>query len=343
MSTPSKKKTKKVTPLPKGKSLIRQTSIKKSASPRKRIPTEKGPSGKPVKKVVAEVIDDLDRPVSSTTTALAATDSFTQYLAEIRKYPLLTREQELELTKQYYETKDPLIAQALVTANLRFVVKVAAEYSRFGAKMIDLVQEGNLGLMHAVRDFNPYRGVRLITYAVWWIRGYIQEYLMKQYSLVKIGTTHNRKKLFYQLEKQKKELETLGINPDPKLIAARLGVTEDEVSEMSQRLAERDLSLDQAISPDSSEKRVSFQKSTTEPPDENLSKKEELMRLREKIENLRPSLNEREKILLEERLLSDDPLTLQEIGEKYKITREAVRQAESRLMEKIKELYLKDF
>ncbi|MCE3010069.1 MAG: sigma-70 family RNA polymerase sigma factor, partial [Proteobacteria bacterium] len=116
--------------------------------------------------------------------SITTSDPVQLYLAEIRKYPLLTKEQEAELAKKYYETKDPKAAQALVTANLRFVVKVAAEYSKFGARLIDLIQEGNMGLMHAVREFNPYKGVRLITYAVWWIRGYIQEYLMKQYSLV---------------------------------------------------------------------------------------------------------------------------------------------------------------
>ncbi len=299
------------------------------------------------KKVVAEVVDeseiqaDENLPALGPSGALTSTDPFTQYLAEISKYPLLTKEQEQVLARKYYETKDPKAAQALVTANLRFVVKVAVEYSKFGAKMIDLVQEGNMGLMHAVRDFNPDKGVRLITYAVWWIRGYIQEYLMKQYSLVKIGTTHNQKKLFYQLEKQRRQLESLGIRPDVKMIASRLGVSEDEVNEMSQRIGGRDVSLDQPSDSSNSWSMKDFQKSTATAPDEELSRLEELDRLKKRIAALRPTLNEREKILLEERLLADDPLTLQEIGEKYKITREAVRQAEVRLMNKIKELYLK--
>ena len=138
--------------------------------------------------------------------AIKSSDPLVMYLNEIRKYPLLTREQEADYAKKYFETKDPEIAQRLVKHNLRFVVKVAAEYSKFGAKMIDLIQEGNIGLMHAVREFNPYKGVRLITYAVWWIRGYIQEYMMKQYSLVRIGTTQNQKKLFYNLQKEKEKL-----------------------------------------------------------------------------------------------------------------------------------------
>ena len=129
------------------------------------------------------------------------TDPLTLYLSEVRKYPVLTREQELELAKKYYDTKDPVLAQTLVKSNLRFVVKIAAEYAKFSSKLIDVIQEGNVGLMHAVKEFNPYKGNRLITYAVWWIRGYIQEYLMRQFSMVRIGTTANQRKLFYQLQR----------------------------------------------------------------------------------------------------------------------------------------------
>ena len=139
------------------------------------------------------VVPNLQRSVSTTH------DPLTLYLNEIRKYPLLTKEQESELAKKYYETKDPKLAQTLVKSNLRFVVKVAAEYAKFSSKLIDVIQEGNVGLMHAVKEFNPYKGNRLITYAVWWIRGYIQEYLMRQFSMVRIGTTANQRKLFYQL------------------------------------------------------------------------------------------------------------------------------------------------
>ena len=192
---PTKKPTKKTSAKPARKAVVKRAT--------------------PVRSVVAELVDEKHKPRTAThesdiddsgditldSKAIATTDPVSMYLAEIRKYPLLTREQEEELAKKYYETKDPLMAQAMVTANLRFVVKVAADYSRFGARMIDLIQEGNMGLMHAVREFNPYKGVRLITYAVWWIRGYIQEYLMKQYALVKIGTTQNQKKLFYQGQK----------------------------------------------------------------------------------------------------------------------------------------------
>jgi RNA polymerase sigma-32 factor len=195
--------------------------------------------------------------------------------------------------------------------------------------------------MHAVREFNPYKGVRLITYAVWWIRGYIQEYLMKQYSLVKIGTTQNQKKLFYQLQKQKEELDALGLTPDIKMLSTRLGIPEDEVEMMAQRMSGRDISLDRPVDDDSGTSLMDFQKGDVQSPDEEIAKQEELSHLTEAIDALKTQLSDREKIILEERILADEPLTLQEIGEKYGITREAVRQMEARLMKKIKEQYQK--
>ncbi len=269
---------------------------------------------------------------------LTSTDPLVMYLNEIRKYPVLTREEELQLAQKFVETKDPEIGQTLVKSNLRFVVKIAAEYSRFGARMIDLVQEGNVGLMHAVREFNPYKGNRLITYAVWWIRGYIQEYLMRQYSLVRIGTTQNQRKLFYQLQKQKDALDAMGEGPNLSLLSQRLGIPEDEITSMAQRLSGRDISLDRPVDDDSSKTFQDFQKDNKEdvPVDVRLANEEQLSILRDKIEEIRPELSEREKIILDERILNDEPLTLQEIGEKHGITREAVRQMEARLMKKIK-------
>ncbi|MBX3034380.1 MAG: RNA polymerase factor sigma-32 [Bdellovibrionaceae bacterium] len=277
-------------------------------------------------------------PVPAGEKGLTSTDPLTLYLNEVRRYPLLSREEELKLAKRYYESKDPEAAQALVKANLRFVIKVAAEYSKFGARLIDLIQEGNVGLMHAVKEYNPYKGARLITYAVWWIRGYIQEYLMRQYSMVRIGTTQNQRKLFYQLQKKKEELEALGDNPDFAKLSATLGIPEDEIRDMALRLKGRDVSLDRPVDDDSSTRLTDLQKDDSEQPlDERLAHAEQLSLLKEKIDEIRPSLNERELILLDERILADEPLTLQEIGEKYKITREAVRQAEARLLKKIRE------
>jgi RNA polymerase sigma-32 factor len=319
-------------------------------------------SQKKIKKVVAEVVDKThtpkfkdehehhddngheaapskaNLPVAAPEKGITARDPLSIYLNEVRRYPVLSREDELKLAQKFYETKDPEAAQMLVKSNLRFVIKIAAEYSKFGAKMIDLIQEGNVGLMHAVREFNPYKGTRLITYAVWWIRGYIQEYLMRQYSLVRIGTTQNQRKLFYQLQKEKEALDALGKNPDLHLLSERLGIPEDEITDMAQRLSGRDVSLDRPVDEDSPTSLKDLQKdnSADESLDDKLAREEQLSILKEKIEEIRPELSDREKIILDERILNDEPLTLQEIGEKYGITREAVRQMEARLMKKIK-------
>lgn len=275
--------------------------------------------------------------IPETSKALTSTDPLALYLNEIRRYKILSKEEELALAKKYFESKDPVAAEALVKANLRFVVKVAAEYSKFGAKMIDLIQEGNVGLMHAVREFNPYKGARLITYAVWWIRGYIQEFLMRQYSMVRIGTTQNQRKLFYQLQKEKESLDALGLESSTALLSSRLGIPEEEVRDMAMRMSGRDVSLDRPLDDDSGISLGDLQKSSYDQPlDEMIAKEEQIEILKQKIEELRPQLSDREKIILEERILNDDPLTLQEIGEKHGITREAVRQMEARLLKKIK-------
>ncbi len=283
--------------------------------------------------VKPEIVDQSE----SSSKALATTDPIALYLAEIRKYPLLTKEQERELAMRYRETGDPKAAELLVTSNLRFVVKIAAEYSRFGAKLIDLIQEGNVGLMHAVKEFNPYKGVRLITYAVWWIRGYIQEYLMRQYSMVRIGTTQNQRKLFYRLQKEREALEAMGQEPNFALLAGRLGVTEEEVETMSQRMANRDLSLNTPVDGGASTSTLlDFEPGEGPLADETIGHLEEMEVLKRNLEQIRPSLNEKETYILENRVLADEPMTLQEIGEHYGVTREAVRQLEARLIQKIR-------
>ena len=198
--------------------------------------------------------------------------------------------------------------------------------------------------MHAVKEFNPYKGNRLITYAVWWIRGYIQEYLMRQFSMVRIGTTANQRKLFYQLQRQKQELEKMSSPEQVAMLSHKLGIPEDEISEMAKRLSSRDVSLDKPASheDDSATPLSSLLKKEdgSLPLDEQLALDEQLQILMDAVNNLRSQLTEKETILLEERILSDEPLTLQEIGDKYKISREAVRQTEARLMKKIKEAML---
>lgn len=310
---------------------------------KKKSPTTKTTAQTRAKKVTAEIVDDsveTSLPVVQDSAIARSRDPLTTYLAEIRKYPVLSKEDELKLAKHYYETKDPEAAQALVRANLRFVVKIAAEYARFSSRMIDLIQEGNVGLMHAVKDYNPHKGARLITYAVWWIRGYIQEYLMRQFSMVRIGTTANQRKLFYQLQKQKAELEKMSSQESTALLSHQLGIPEDEINEMAQRLSMRDVSIDKPQDA-SNESTVSIgsllkQEDGSLPLDEQLALAEQIQFLKNAIDSIKDDLTDKEKIILEERVLNDEPLTLQEIGEKYKITREAVRQNEARLIQKIK-------
>lgn len=292
-------------------------------------------------RVNAEIVDNSIAKRMPTDLAPLA-EGLSSYLANINKYPLLTREQEEIIAKRYYAEKNPKDAEILVTANLRFVVKVAADYSKFGTKLLDLIQEGNVGLMHAVKEFNPYKGVRLITYAVWWIRGYIQEYLMRQHSMVRIGTTQNQRKLFYHLQKEKNMLDKLGQEPSVKMLATKLGVPEADIRMMEERMSGGDISLDAPIGEDNETSRINLESSNDDIPiDEEMARRESLRLLEDKIENLRPTLSDKEITLLEERLLADEPITLQDIGEKWGVTREAVRQMESRLLKKIKDEVLK--
>ncbi len=293
---------------------------------------------KNLKGVVSDIINTKKPPSSSR--SLTTPDPVSLYLREISQYPILSREEEHELAVKYKETGDPLAAETLVKSNLRFVVKVAAEYSKFGSKLIDLIQEGNVGLMHAVKEFNPYKEVKLITYAVWWIRGYIREYLMRQYSMVRIGTTQKQRKLFYKLQKELDNLEKLGHEPDYKLLGTQLDVSEKDIQDMNQRMRHRDISLDTKIDSDSNTSLLDLQADhqiidvATQ-----LEKSEEISILLKNIESIRPQLNEKEIFILENRLLADPAMKLQEIGNKYGTSREAVRQMEARLLKKIKVLF----
>jgi len=321
----------------------------KSDSPKKKVPPRKSPPHKktgPRTDDEGENLHETDSGdievkalVPAGDEGAAALDSLQKYLSEVRRYPLLTPDEEHALAVKYKETGDRAAAERLVTANLRFVVKVAAEYSKFGARMIDLIQEGNVGLMHAVREFNPYKGVKLITYAVWWIRGYIQEYLMKNYSQVRIGTTQAQKKLFYHLNKEKAKLDALGVAPDVKLLSSRLGVTEEEVVEMEKRMSGRDMSIDAPQGDEDNSKRWIENQSDAGAvgADDTLALSEEKEIFHREIQNVIKLLNEKEKFLLQERILGDPPMTLQEVGDHFKITRERARQLEERVVSKIKD------
>lgn len=295
------------------------------------------------KKFVPEVVDHLtprSKKATESTGMPALSDGLSHYLEAIKRYPLLSKDEELKIAKRYHETKDPKDAEILVTSNLRFVVKVAADYSQFGSKLIDLIQEGNIGLMHAVKEYNPYKGARLITYAVWWIKGFIHDYLMKQHSMVKIGTTHNQRKLFYNLEKEKSKIDQLGMEPTVKLLSDRLGVPEKDVKIMQSRLGNRDVSLDAPVGEDESSNLLDFEASDDREIDDQLIDHETITQLNDAIAHIRNDLSDKELYILETRLLNDEPKKLQEIGTEWGVTREAVRQMEARLMQKIKKQLL---
>jgi len=259
-----------------------------------------------------------------------------QYLAEIRRFPLLSREEEMELAVRLREKGDPEAAYKLTTANLRLVVKIALEFQRAFVNILDLIQEGNIGLMHAVAKFDPYKGVKLSSYASWWIRAYILRYILNNWRMVKIGTSQAQRKLFYNLHKEKERLERMGFAPRPALVASRLDVTAEEVEEMEQRLSHSEVSLDTPLSEDRRTTVGDLVPSRQAAPDEIIGDEQQKEMVRRLVEGFAAELNEKEKIILFERMFTDSPKTLQELGEQFGITRERVRQIESRLLKKLR-------
>ena len=270
--------------------------------------------------------------------ALVTFDPLQRYLAEIRRFALLSREEEHRLAVDYKEYGNVEAAYKLVTANLRLVVMIAREYQKAFKNLLDLIQEGNMGLMEAVKNFDPYRGVRFPSYAVWWIRAYMIRHIMNDWRMVKIGTTQAQRKLFFNLQKEKEKLEAEGLTPGPKLLAQRLNVKEDEVVEMEQRLASRDLSVDMPMGDDEEATLLHFLPDQKESPEEQIAETQYQQLLREKMEQFAGALKDKELVIFRERLLNEEPLTLREIGEKYDISRERVRQIEERVKRKLKDL-----
>jgi RNA polymerase sigma-32 factor len=277
--------------------------------------------------------DDSDE---RTGRSLVPFDPLQRYLTEIRRYPLLSREEERELAIRYKEHEDVQAAYRLVTGNLRLVVMIAREYQRATRNLLDLIQEGNIGLMEAVKKFDPYRGIRFPSYAVWWVRAYIIRYLINNWRVVKLGTTQAQRKLFFNLQKEKERLEREGIVPGPKLIAQRLDVKESEVVEMEQRLASRDLSLDQPSDEESGGTLLDVLPGATPTAEQRVADAEFRHAVGEKIRAFGATLKDKEAVIFSERLLAEKPLTLQEIGDKYGISRERVRQLEERLKKRLR-------
>ena len=264
-------------------------------------------------------------------------NSLESYLLQINRFPLLTREEEFQLAVRYRKDNDIEAAHKLITSNLKFVVKVAFEYKSYGAKLLDLIQEGNIGLMMAVKKFNPYKGYRFISYAIWWIRAYIQNFIIKTWSLVKIGTTQAQKKLFYKIGKIRKALESNGEDEKKyELLAKDLDVAKEDIIEMEQRMAARDLSLDAPFDEGQELTHLDLLKEDSLNQEEAFAQEEE-KRIREHdVQGAMKRLNEKEVYVIKNRIMADEPLTLQQIGDHLKLSRERVRQIESEALKKLK-------
>ena len=258
------------------------------------------------------------------------------YIAEINRFPLLTAEDEFKFAVRLKKHNDIEAAEKLVVSNLRFVVKIAHEYRNYGFKLADLIQEGNIGLIHAVKKFDPYKGYRLISYAVWWIRAYIQNYLIKSWSIVKIGTTQAQRKLFFKLSQAKKQLETLSKKkPEFAEIAEALGVKGSEVAEMDLRMGSRDVSLHEFIGDEGDTTHIDLLAYEGDDQEVALIKHEEKSLVKRDIASALANLSERESYIILNRVMADNPETLQEIGNKFNITRERARQIEKQALKKV--------
>jgi RNA polymerase sigma-32 factor len=271
--------------------------------------------------------------------ALVATDPLGRYLAEIRRFPLLSREEEAVIARRYVKYKDPEDAYRLVTANLRLVVKLAYEFARATKNVLDLIQEGNVGLMEAVKNFDPEHGIRFPSYAVWWVRAYIYRYLINNWRLVKIGTTQAQRKLFFNLRKETERLEREGFKPQPLLLAHRMGVRESDVREMQERMGQSEVSLDQptGAGDDSDTRLLDVIPDSGHNPETETADREWRDFAHDKIEQFAATLAGKELEIFKARLLAEDPETLQEIGARFGISRERVRQIETRLKRRLKE------
>jgi RNA polymerase sigma-32 factor len=277
-----------------------------------------------------------DRSLGADGGSLVPFDPLSRYLAEIRRFPLLTREEETVIAKRYAQFHDADDAYRLVTANLRLVVKIANEFARATRNLLDLIQEGNIGLMEAVKHFNPEVGIRFPSYAVWWVRAYIYRYLINNWRLVKIGTTQAQRKLFFNLRKESERLEAEGFSAQPKLLAQRMGVKESEVREMQERMSQSEVSLDQPASAEDDTTLIDALPDTSYNPEEVAARAEWRDFAHEKVEEFAGTLEGKELEIFRSRLLSEDPPTLQEVGGRFGISRERVRQIESRLKRRFK-------
>jgi len=291
-------------------------------------------TGKP--EVVVDVTPEPESEVAALSVPTA--DTLQRYLTEIRRIPVLSRDEEHALAVRWQKHQDRAAAVKLVTSNLRLVVLIAREYQRAVHNLLDLIQEGNVGLLEAIKNFDPYRGVRFPSYAVWWVRAYIIRYIMNNWRMVKVGTTQAQRKLFFNLQKERERLEREGFTAEPRLIAQRLGVKEKEVVEMEQRLAARDLSVNTPVADGDDATLLDFLPGPAQTA-EAVANEEYHRLVREKAADFKKTLAGKDLVIYERRLEAlmqdEDPITLQEIGDEYGITRERVRQIEARLKRRL--------
>ena len=275
-------------------------------------------------------------------TSLVRMDPLTQFLRKAESFPILTREEEIELFRKFQEEGDLDAARQLVSSHLKLVIKIAMDYRKAYYNLLDLIQEGNVGLMVAVKKFDPDKGARLSTYASWWIKSYILKYILDNFRLIKIGTTKAQRKLFYNLVEEKRRIEAMGFKPDNKYLSDKFNVSVQEIEEMNKRLSLPESSLDAPVSREPESATLQdFISDDDVPIDEKLAKKELTDVFHEKFKEFASNLNERELKILEERLLAEIPRTLQNLADEYGITKERARQIESRIIDKLKK-YFKD-
>jgi RNA polymerase sigma-32 factor len=271
-------------------------------------------------------------------------DPLRRYLSEIGRFSPLSREEEHELAVHYHQTGDRATAYRLVTSNLKLVVKIAMIYHKVYRNLLDLIQEGNLGLLQAVRRYDPYRGTRLPTYAAWWIKAYILKFLLDNTRMVKIGTTNARRKILMNLNREKRELEAKGIIPTSKLLAENLGVDEQELLDVEKGMAGPDVSLDAPLgNEDNDTHYIDTLHLMEQSVDEKIAQGEFRDMLEKRFADFAETLSERERIILNHRLIADEPETLQQIADRYNISREAIRVAEKKLVTKLKKYMIESF
>lgn len=276
-------------------------------------------------------------PIPAAENKVAPQNALNYYLKEVNKFPPLQENEEFELAKRIREHDDKNAAFRLVTSHLRLVVKIAMDFQKkWMNNVLELIQEGNIGLMKAVQKFDPDRGIKFSYYAAFWIKAYILKFIMDNWRMVKIGTTQSQRKLFYNLGKEKQRLENLGFDPNAETLSKNLDVTEEDVVEMTQRMGQHDVSLDISYGEDNSTTRLDMLPALEQSVESKLAREEVSESLQKHLKTIIPQLNSKEKEILNKRLLESSPVTLKDIGDKYGITRERVRQIESRLLKKLR-------